>query len=100
MQFRENICSPIRQSREWARSREQIIEMVLNENGIKETARVLNISTSTVIKYLKKNSDLASINPGYKDTCCKSLILKVDEMWSYVEKSKIHVDFGGGRYFG
>ncbi|PKK35980.1 hypothetical protein BWI96_13165 [Siphonobacter sp. SORGH_AS_0500] len=34
--------------------RKQIIEMALNGNGIRETARVLKISTSTVIKYLKK----------------------------------------------
>ena len=34
--------------------KEQIVDMALNGSGIRDTARVLHISTSTVIKELKK----------------------------------------------
>ena len=34
--------------------KQQVIEMALNGSGIRDTARVLQISTSTVIKELKK----------------------------------------------
>ena len=36
--------------------KQQVIEMALNGSGIRDTARVLQISTSTVIKELKKRS--------------------------------------------
>jgi transposase-like protein len=36
--------------------KEQIIDMALNGSGIRDTARVLHISTSTVIKELKKRA--------------------------------------------
>jgi InsA C-terminal domain len=35
--------------------KEQIIEMALNGSGIRDTARVLKISTNTVMNELKKN---------------------------------------------
>ena len=35
--------------------KQQIVEMSLNGSGIRDTARVLKVSTSTVIKELKKN---------------------------------------------
>ena len=35
--------------------KQQVVEMALNGSGIRDTARVLQISTSTVIKELKKN---------------------------------------------
>ena len=35
--------------------KQQIIDMALNGSGIRDTARVLHVSTSTVIKELKKN---------------------------------------------
>lgn len=38
----------------------QIIEMALNGSGIRDTARVLEISTSTVLKELKKKNPLLS----------------------------------------
>ena len=34
--------------------KQQIVDMALNGSGIRDTARVLHISTSTVIKELKK----------------------------------------------
>jgi transposase-like protein len=36
--------------------KEQIVDMALNGSGIRDTARVLRISTSTVIKELKKKN--------------------------------------------
>jgi transposase-like protein len=60
-QCREELCSRTfildyayaGQSR---RVKEQIIDMALNGSGIRDTARVLHISTSTVIKELKKSN--------------------------------------------
>ena len=34
--------------------KQQIVDMALNRSGIRDTARVLHVSTSTVIKELKK----------------------------------------------
>ena len=36
--------------------KQKIIEMAVNGSGIRDTARVLNISTATVIKELKKRT--------------------------------------------
>ena len=36
--------------------------MALNGSGIRDTARVLKISTTTVINELKKESSLSSVN--------------------------------------
>jgi len=36
--------------------KQQIVDMALNGSGIRDTARVLHISTSTVIKEIKKNN--------------------------------------------
>jgi transposase-like protein len=36
--------------------KEQIVDMALNGSGIRDTARVLHVSTSTVIKELKKKN--------------------------------------------
>ena len=36
--------------------KEQIVDMALNGSGIRDTARVLQVSTSTVIKELKKRN--------------------------------------------
>lgn len=38
--------------------KQQIVEMALNGSGIRDTARVLNISPTTVIESLKKTSSL------------------------------------------
>ena len=42
--------------------KQQIVEMALNSSGIRDTARVLKISPSTVIKELKKGPDLKAVN--------------------------------------
>ena len=45
--------------------KQQIVDMALNGSGIRDTARVLHVSTSTVIKELKKKNTCSS-----KLTCC------------------------------
>ena len=37
-------------------TKQQIIEMALNGSGVRDTARVLRVSTATVIKELKKSA--------------------------------------------
>ena len=63
--------------------KEQIIQMALNGNGVRDTARLLKISASTVCLHLKKSNQVSYVNPAYWQ---KQLIvsLKVDEMWSFV----------------
>lgn len=39
--------------------KQQIIEMTLNGSGVRDIARVLHVSTATVIQELKKNSPIA-----------------------------------------
>ncbi len=38
-----------------AKTKQKIVEMKLNGNTVREISRVLNISTTTVVKELKKN---------------------------------------------
>jgi transposase-like protein len=42
--------------------KEQIIDMALNGNGIRDTARVLKISPTTVINELKKKSQRSAVS--------------------------------------
>ena len=73
----------------------QIIEMALNGSGIRDTARVLRISPSTVIEELKKKEhELHSVNMKALDDIENPLGIQVvirrcdeaemDEMWSFV----------------
>jgi len=42
--------------------KQQIVEMTLNGSGIRDIARVLHVSTATVIQELKKSPQLESVN--------------------------------------
>src|SRR5256884_9367218 len=76
--------------------KQQIIAMSLNASGIRDTARVLRISTDTVLRALrKKEAALASVNTALLRTVDPAEILvdieqageaEVDEMWSFVGK--------------
>lgn len=75
--------------------KDEIIEMALNSSGIRDTARVLKISPSTVINELKKKeSALESTNVKYLKALDRPSNLEVvitrcselDEMWSFVQK--------------
>src|SRR6266702_5982373 len=73
-----------------------IIDMSLNASGIRDTARVLRISTDTVLRALrKKEAALAAVNSALLRTIDPAEILvdieqagevEVDEMWSFVGK--------------
>lgn len=81
--------------------KEQITEMTLNGSGIRDIARVLKVSPTTVIKELKKNLGLSQVNQklletlnpenievdfiGAEESEQKNIVeSELDEMWSYV----------------
>src|SRR5215471_10699992 len=81
--------------------KQQIVEMAMNASGIRDTARVLHVSPTTVMAELKKASDLEHVNhtvlqvlnPAHVEVeiCrseeldhCRGLTSELDEMWSYV----------------
>lgn len=78
----------------------KVIDMALNGSGIRDTARVLKISPTTVISILKgKESEIETVNTTYisnldtanveveiKKVPIESTEAEMDEMWSFVEK--------------
>jgi IS1 family transposase/transposase-like protein len=73
----------------------QIIDMSLNASGVRDTARVLRISTDTVLRELKKKeAALESVNTAFLHTRNPDDIAvtierageeaEMDEMWSFV----------------
>jgi transposase-like protein len=75
-----------------------IIDMSLNASGIRDTARVLRISTDTVLSELKKQEPiLESVNTALLNTRKLDEITvdikrageaEMDEMWSFIGKKK------------
>jgi len=78
---------------------EQIIDMAANTSGIRDTARVLKISTQKVLDTLrKKEGSISKVNYKYIDDVDASRIevtivfweqiesAELDEMWSFVQK--------------
>jgi IS1 family transposase len=78
--------------------KQQIIDMSLNASGVRDTARVLRISTDTVLNELKKKEAvLESVNTALLHTINPDDIAvhierageaEMDEMWSFVSKKK------------
>ena len=73
------------------RIRRQVIDMAINGSGIRDTARVLRISPTTVIAILKKSAALRHVNPALLPSPCSRAIsvpvgraAELDEMWSFV----------------
>jgi transposase-like protein len=76
--------------------KQQLIDMSLNTSGVRDTARVLRISTDTVLRALrKKEVALESVHSALLRTIEPNEILvdiqqareaEVDEMWSFVGK--------------
>ena len=73
----------------------KVVDMALNGSGIRDTARVLDISPPTVIKELrKKGCELESVNHGILNNIQNphdiQVVIKIcdeaelDEMWSFV----------------
>lgn len=75
--------------------KEQIIDMAMNGSGIRDTARVLKISPTTVIEE-KKDRDLEQVNQAVLaqlsstevDVVCYIEEAELDEMWSFVGSKK------------
>ena len=75
-----------------------IMDMSLNASGVRDTARVLRISTDTVLSELKKKeAALKSVNTALLRTLHPDEVTvtiepageaEVDEMWSFVGKKK------------
>jgi insertion element IS1 protein InsB len=78
--------------------KQQIIDMSLNASGVRDTARVLRISTDTVLSELKKKeATLELVNTTRLRTITPEDITvhmerageaEMDEMWSFVGKKK------------
>ncbi|WP_420825864.1 IS1 family transposase [Thiocystis violacea] len=79
--------------------KKKIVDRALNGSGIRDTARVLNVSQTTVIKEIKKESSLRSINEAALKKLIHSEISveihkvepvdsELDEMWSDVQNKK------------
>ena len=84
-------------------TKQQIVEMTLNGSSIRDTARVLEISPTTVINELKKGPELQAVNHDFlalhrhdqivvdivkvednSDVSRQDTRVEMDEMWSYV----------------
>ena len=86
-----------------AEIKQQIIDMAMNASGIRDTARVLHVSPTTVIKALKKRAGVAVcescsagsfVNPEQVEVeiwraeereVGRGLSSELDEMWSFVQ---------------
>jgi transposase-like protein len=74
--------------------KQQVVDMALNGNGVRDTARVLKISKDTVLSELKAKEDvlepvsqalLSGLNPDDITAVVQRVDeAEVDEMWSYV----------------
>ena len=74
--------------------KEKIVDMAMNGSGIRDTARVLGISPTTVIETLKKNPALQQVNvpliQSMESSEAPVMVVRVeeaelDEMWSFVQ---------------
>jgi insertion element IS1 protein InsB len=78
--------------------KQQITQMALNGSGIRDTARVLSISPTTVIEELKKSRLLRQVNSPLLEQLLQPDLVEVvverveaaemDEMWSFVSRKK------------
>ncbi|OAJ33087.1 hypothetical protein A0O36_02724 [Piscirickettsiaceae bacterium NZ-RLO1] len=76
-------------------TKEKIIDMSMNGSGIRDIARVLKISTNTVMKELKKARRLDSVNTQLLNGAEERKVelvcandIELDEMWSFVGHKK------------
>ena len=64
--------------------RELIVPMTLNGSGVRDIARVLNISPTTVLAVLRQKA--TGVPEPRVPPCIKEL--EIDEQWSFVQKKK------------
>jgi len=67
----------------------QMSQMAMNGNGIRDTARVLKVNRNTVMNHFKKSNRVLFVNPAYAFMPSAELVLKADEMWSFIGKKKV-----------
>ncbi|MCG6273264.1 IS1 family transposase [Vibrio vulnificus] len=65
----------------------QVVELAMNNAGIRDTSRVLNISINTVVRGLKKLTPRC-VTTLPLDKVEVQLICEVDEQWSFVGSKK------------
>ena len=68
----------------------KIVDMAINGSGIRDTSRVLNISTTTVISTLKKLCNWVKVNWSHlpanpEAAICIPITVEADEQWSFVQ---------------
>jgi insertion element IS1 protein InsB len=81
--------------------KQQICDMAMNGSGIRDTARVLGVSQTTVIDTLKKSPGLKAVNEARLDELESTQTIvrlclaedpdveaEVDEMWSFVQSKQ------------
>ena len=66
-----------------AEVKQQIIDMAMNASGIRDTARVLHVSPTTVIKELKKKEEVEIWRADELEVR-RGRSSELDEMWSFV----------------
>ena len=64
--------------------RELVVPMCLNGSGIRDTARVLRVSATTVMKLIREQAK----NLPSEKLANRIADVELDEMWSFVEKKK------------
>ncbi|MBC3382239.1 IS1 family transposase [Serratia fonticola] len=67
--------------------KEQIVDLAMNNSGIRDTARALHISINAVVRTFKKLSPRC-VTTLPLDNLQIQLICEVDEMWSFVGNKK------------
>ncbi|MEP0892523.1 IS1-like element transposase [Leptolyngbya sp. FACHB-16] len=82
----------------WGEVKQQIVDMAINGSGIRDTAKVLGVSPTTVIEELKKFLQRVLVNEAVLERLAQPENLEVvvqqveeaemDEMWSFVGNKK------------
>ncbi|HCJ9454240.1 TPA: IS1 family transposase [Escherichia coli] len=67
--------------------KEQVVELAMNNAGIRDTARALHISINAVVRTFKKLSP-RNVTTLPLDNLQIQLICEVDEMWSFIGNKK------------
>ena len=72
--------------------KDKIVDMAVNGSGIRDTARVLKVSATTVMSTIKKACNLVKVNYRYLENQTNlsvslfKLEVEADEQWSFVGK--------------
>ncbi|WP_143827617.1 IS1 family transposase [Xenorhabdus bovienii] len=67
--------------------KEQIVDIAMNNGGIRDTARILKVATATVMKTLK-NLRPRNVTTLPLAECGIQIVCEIDEQWSFVGNKK------------